>query len=430
MARKRNALTVSMNGRTVGMLDRDTSGVVGFGYDPAWLDWQDAIPVSLSLPLHEGRKTGRSVADLFDNLLPDSVRIRRHLAERVGARGIDVFNLLDAVGGDCAGALRFLPEGPDPGDPEPVEGKPISDTDIENILRGLGRAPLGSGAERGFRLSIAGAQDKTALLRREGQWEIPYGATPTTHILKPAIGQLPNGLDLTASVENEHFCLTFLSELGMPAARSEIALFGETRVLVVERFDRLWSHGRLLRRPQEDLCQALNLPWTLKYQSDGGPGIRQVMDLLLASDQAEGDRSEFLKAQVVFWLLGAKDGHAKNFSIHLGSGGRFTLAPFYDVLSTQPNVDLNQIQPNEFKLAMAVGDNRHYRVNDIVPRHYYQTADKVGLSKATLDALFARLRSDVPMALQRTIAAMPPGFPVQIARSIAGGVTRRLNLVT
>ncbi|HTJ64742.1 MAG TPA: HipA domain-containing protein, partial [Alphaproteobacteria bacterium] len=355
MARKRRALTLLMNGRKVGRLDRDTNGIVGFQYDPAWLDWQDAISVSRSLPLQEGRKTGNSVIDFFDNLLPDNVQIRRHLAERVGARGIDAFNLLDAVGRDCVGALQFVPEGTDPGDSTIVEGKPVSDAEIEHIVRNLKRAPLGSGVEGEFRISIAGAQDKTALLRRGYQWEIPHGATPTTHILKPAIGRLSNGLDLTASVENEHFCLTFLDRLGMSTARSEIARFGEIHVLVVERFDRLWSNGRLLRRPQEDMCQALNVPWTLKYQSEGGPSIRQIMDLLRASDKAEADRAEFFKAQIVFWLLGATDGHAKNFSIYLTPGERFNLTPFYDVLSAQPNVDMNQIRPEEFKLAMAMG---------------------------------------------------------------------------
>jgi len=430
MARKRLALSVLMNGRNVGRLDRDTNGIIGFAYDQAWLDWLDAIPISLSLPLQEGRKTGNSVADFFDNLLPDNVQIRRHLAERVGARGIDAFSLLDAVGRDCVGALQFIPEGSDSGNSTIIEGEPIDEAEIANILRNLKRAPLGSGVEKEFRISIAGAQDKTALLRRHDRWEIPRGTTPTTHILKPAIGQLPNGLDLTASVENEHFCLTLLGELGLPTTRSEIALFGDIHVLVVERFDRLWSSDRLLRRPQEDMCQALNVPWTLKYQSEGGPSIRQIMDLLLASDRAEADRANFFRAQILFWLLGATDGHAKNFSIHLNPGGRFSLTPIYDVLSAQPNVDMNQIQPKEFKLAMAAGDNRHYPVNSIVPRHYYQTADKTGLPKDMVDEIFVRLSSNLPAAVERTIAAMPKGFPSHIAESIAGGVTRRLRLVT
>jgi serine/threonine-protein kinase HipA len=430
MARNRNVLAVWMNGRKVGRLIRETNSGLEFQYDSSWLDWSHAMPVSLSMPLREEGYRGGVIATVFDNLLPDSVDIRRHLAERNRAEGTDAFSLLDAIGRDCVGALQFVGEGADPGDSTAIQGHPISSTDIEKIIRDLRRTPLGVGPETGFRISIAGVQEKTALLRRGDQWEIPNGATATTHILKPAIGLLPNGLDLTQSVENEHFCLTFLASLGLPVARSEIATFGETRVLVVERFDRLVSGDRLIRLPQEDMCQALQVPWSQKYEDAGGPGIQSILSLLKASDQAGPDRKQFIAAQLLFWLLGATDGHAKNFSIHLMPAGHFYLAPFYDVVSVQPNVDMNQIQPKEFRLAMAVGENRHYRVNEIVPRHYYQMADKAGLPKSDLDEAFAWLQNSVPSALGYAIAAMPPGFPVQLARSIAGGVTRRLRLVT
>jgi serine/threonine-protein kinase HipA len=430
MARKRHALTVWMNNRKVGRLSRETNGAIDFQYDAAWLEWQNTMPVSLSMPLREERYTGELVNTVFDNLLPDNIAIRRHVAERMGAEGTDAFNLLAAIGRDCVGALQFVPEGAEPGDATAVEGYPISDENIETIIRNLRRAPLGTGAETEFRVSIAGVQEKTALLRRDGQWEIPHGATPTTHILKPAIGLLPNGLDLTESVENEHFCLSLLAQLGLPVARSEIETFGKIRVLVVERFDRIRSKERLIRRPQEDMCQALGIPWTRKYENEGGPGIHPILMLLNASNGPDKDRKHFLTAQILFWLLGATDGHAKNFSIQLAVGGTFALAPFYDILSTQPNVDRKQIPLNGFKLAMAVGDSRHYTVNSIAPRHYYQTADKAGLSKEDVDDIFTQLSSDIPSALERTIAAMPKGFPSRLAESIASGVTKRLRLVT
>jgi serine/threonine-protein kinase HipA len=430
MARKRISLAVLMNGRRVGGLARETNGAVEFQYDLSWLAWPSAMPVSLSMPLREDRYAGATVTIAFDNLLPDNLTIRRHIAERVGAEGTDAFSLLNAIGRDCVGALQFISDGSDPGDVMVVEGEPITDRQIENIIRNLGSAPLGTGAEPDFRISIAGVQEKTALLRHGDRWLIPRGATPTTHILKPAIGRLGNGLDLTESVENEHFCLTFLAELGVPVARSEITAFGKTRVLVVERFDRIWTGERLIRRPQEDMCQTLGVPWTQKYENEGGPGIHRILTLLKASDEAERDRTGFLTAQILFWLLGATDGHAKNFSLYLLPGNQFTLAPLYDVLSAQPNVDKGEIRAKGFKLAMAVGDNRHYPVGSIVPRHYYQMADKAGLPKSTLDAIFARLSSDIPAALERTLAAMPKNFPSRIAESIAGGVTRRLGLVT
>jgi serine/threonine-protein kinase HipA len=430
MARKRHALAAWMNNRRVGRLSRETNGAIDFQYDVTWLEWQNTMPVSLSMPLREERYTGELVITVFDNLLPDNIDIRRHVAERMGAGGTDAFNLLAAIGRDCVGALQFVPEDAEPGDATAVDGYPISNQDIETMVRNLGRAPLGTGAKTDFRVSIAGAQEKTALLRRDGRWQTPHGATPTTHILKPAIGLLPNGMDLRESVENEHFCLTLLAQLGLPTARSEIEIFGTTHVLVVERFDRIWSKERLIRRPQEDMCQALGVPWTRKYENEGGPGIHPILTLMNASNTPDIDRKRFLTAQILFWLLGATDGHAKNFSIQLAVGGAFALAPFYDILSTQPNVDRKQIRLNGFKLAMAPGDGRHYAVNSIAPRHYYQTADKAGLAKDDVDEIFASLSSGIPSALERTIAAMPKGFPSRLAESIAGGVTRRLRLVT
>jgi serine/threonine-protein kinase HipA len=418
-----------MNGRKVGRLIREASGALEFRYDLSWLDWRHAMPVSLTMPLREEAYRGDVILTVFDNLLPDSLDIRRHLAERNRTRS-DAFSLLDAIGRDCVGALQFLDEDADPGDPTAIHGRPISSEEIEKILRDLWRTPLGVGAETGFRISLAGVQEKTALLWRGDHWEMPEGATATTHILKPAIGKGRDGLDLTHSVENEHFCLTFLGNLGLSVARTDIARFGEILVLVVERFDRLMSRDRLIRLPQEDLCQALQVPWTQKYERDAGPGIQKILSFLKASDQAGPDRRQFLAAQLLFWLLGATDGHAKNFSIHLMPEGHFHLAPFYDVMSVQPNVDLKQIPLKSFSLAMAVGDNRHYRVNEIAPRHYYQLADKAGLPKSELDEAFAWMKNAVPSALDRTIAAMPEGFTAQIAESIAGGVTRRLRLVT
>jgi serine/threonine-protein kinase HipA len=188
------------------------------------------------------------------------------------------------------------------------------------------------GEDEDFRISIAGAQEKTALLRWKNCWHKPSGTTATTHILKPQIGRLPNGIDLSCSVENEFFCLKLTAALGLPSAEVEIADFGGQRVLVVERFDRRWARdGRLLRLPQEDCCQALSVPPSLKYEADGGPGIPAILNLLNGSDDPTADRHRVLKALVVFWLLGATDGHAKNFSIFLGPGGRFSATPLYDV---------------------------------------------------------------------------------------------------
>jgi serine/threonine-protein kinase HipA len=433
MARRRSnaPLLIYLNGRLVGRLRRETSGAIDFQYDPSWLAWEHAIPVSLSLPLREDRYLGAPVVAVFDNLLPDNEKIRGRVAARVDAEGIDAYSLLAAIGRDCVGALQFLPEGSEPPRPGEIEGEPLNDRAIAKILDDLTANPLGLDDSEHFRISLAGVQDKTAFLRHDGQWLKPNGTTPTTHIFKPQIGKVPGStIDFSNSVENEYLCLTFLRALGFDTANVEIQTFGRKRVLVVERFDRTYARdGRLLRQPQEDFCQALSVPWAKKYENDGGPGIIDCLDLLGASDEVTLDRQAFMKAVIAFWLLGATDGHAKNFSVFLYPGSGFRLTPLYDVLSVQPVHDARQLTRNRYRMAMAVGDRRHYRVDSIMPRHFYQTGAKAGLDEGTIRGLFAQLVADAPEAIQATKASLPRGFPKDLANSIFTGFNSRLRLL-
>lgn len=436
MARRRTRipLNVFLNGRLVGQLNRDTSGAIDFRYADGWLGWEYAIPVSLSLPLREDRYIGAPVFAVFENLLPDNDDIRRQLAQRVQADGQDAYSLLSAIGRDCVGALQFLPDGvdgPDGGSkPGPIEARLLSDKEVGEILGNLASSPLGLGRDRDFRISLAGAQEKTALLFWKGKWRLPHGLTPTTHILKPQIGRRPNGFDLSNSVENEHLCLRLVAALGLPAATTAIADFAGHRTLVVERFDRLWARDkRLLRVPQEDFCQALSVPPSRRYEAEGGPGIAAIANLLKASDAPQADLRRFFKAQVVFWLLGATDGHAKNFSIRLAPGGRFTLAPLYDVISTQPNVDAGQIARNRWKLSMAVGKKRHYTMHAIMPRHFLETGRICGLPERMAMSVMEELADAVPGAIDRTLSGLPGKFPQALAVSIATAAVARAKLL-
>ncbi len=432
MARRKTSvsLNVFLNSRIVGRLDRAASGAISFCYDPAWLGWDQALPISLSLPLRESRLTGGVVTAYFDNLLPDGDAIRRQIAERVRADGYDAASLLAAIGRDCVGALQFLTERQEPGPAGGLEGAPISDADMAQRLKNLARNPLGLIEDDDFRISIAGAQEKTALLKINGQWHLPQGGTATTHILKPQLGVLASGIDMSRSVENEHVCMRLLSALGLPVAHTEIIDFADQRVLSIERFDRLWAKdGRLLRLPQEDCCQALGVHPSSKYESDGGPGIAQILGVLKASDDALADRLLFLKAQIVYWLIGATDGHAKNFSLSLMPGGRFRMTPLYDVMSAQPAVDAGQLRHNKMKLAMAVGDRRHYTVGDIQPRHFRQMAAANGIPESVVDEIFEGLRRQVPEAIEKTMQAMPESVPKVLMDSVATGVISRLRLL-
>jgi serine/threonine-protein kinase HipA len=432
MARKsaRVPLNVYLNARLVGRLRRESSGAIAFQYDQSWLDWEHTFAVSLSLPLREDRYVGDPVIAVFDNLLPDNDDIRRRVAARSGAAGSDAYNLLAAIGRDCVGALQFLPDDIDPGKAGEVAAAPISDEEIAERLSNLATAPLGIGADKAFRISIAGTQDKTALLRWKGRWHVPHGTTATTHILKPQIGNR-DGRDLRHSVANEHLCMRILAGLDIPVASTEICDFGDQRALVVERFDRRWTRDkRLLRLPQEDCCQALSVPPTLKYQSDGGPGMAGILDFLKGSDDPAHDRLIFMKAQIAFWLLAAIDGHAKNFSVFLHPRGGFRLTPFYDVMSAQPLFDHKRIQRRDMKLAMSVGDNRHYHIHEIRPRHFQQTAQRAALPQGVAEMALDQIAGSLTGAIESACTALPAGFHADTRDSIAEGALKRLKVIT
>ena len=437
MARRKRhpPLRVQLNNRPVGRLQKASSGAVDFQYDPEWLNRDRAIPISLSLPLREDAYRGAVVTAVFDNLLPDSDAIRRRVAEKVGAEGIDAYSLLKAIGRDCVGALQFVHDDDDhhhdDSDGKTIQGESLSGRQIEKLLKGLAQAPLGLTRDDEFRISVAGAQEKTALLRMDGQWLKPHGTTPTTHIFKGAIGELPNGINLSHSVENEYYCLRLAAGFGLPVNNAEIGIFGKTKALIIERFDRRWTKdGRLLRIPQEDFCQALSVPPTVKYQRDGGPNLVKILDLLKGSDDPTRDQQTVLKAQVFFWLIGATDGHAKNFSIFLGPGGSYHLTPLYDILTGQPSLDAGQIDQRQFRLAMSVGKNRHYRMHEILGRHFVQTGEAAGLPKQLVRDALEEMAGRTEAALEQVESELPRTFPRGIHQSVSRGVLDRAKKLT
>jgi serine/threonine-protein kinase HipA len=429
--RKYSPLRVLLNGAAVGILHKESSGAISFQYERSWLDRNDAIPVSLSLPLRDDAFRGAPVQAVFENLLPDSEMLRQLVANRVGAAGTDAYSLLSEIGRDCVGALQFLPDGIEsPGATENLQGEVMDEAAIEKLLKTLGKAPLGMDGKSEFRISVAGAQEKTALLKHNGQWIKPRGTTPTTHLLKRQMGTLPNGMNLSNSVENEYYCLKLLEAFSLPVAEVEIEQFGNETVLVVERFDRKWESAEALRRlPQEDCCQALSFPPGMKYQVQGGPGMLEILNLLKAADAPVKDQYKFIKAQILFWLIGATDGHAKNFSIFLGAGGRFEMTPMYDVLSAQPSLDAKEIDRGDLKLAMFVGDNRHYRIDEISGRHFVQTVKRARLAESiALDAL-KELAAKAEPALAQVEKGLPRQFPGVIHESVSRCLRERAKRI-
>ncbi|MCC5960163.1 MAG: type II toxin-antitoxin system HipA family toxin [Rhodobacteraceae bacterium] len=409
----------------VGTLTRATDGAISFAYEPTWLVSDTAFPVASALPLSKAKWQGDPVVAAFDNLLPDSEgELREKIAARVGAPGKDAFSLLSVLGRDCVGALQFLPVGESPSEQD-MQYRVISQEEMVADLKNLAAAPLAQGEDEDFRISIAGAQEKTAYLRVDNQWAKPRGITPTSHIFKTPMGILPgpDQIDLSDSVENELFCMTLAREIGLPAAHVEkITLPGQV-VLSVERFDRVWQGNTLKRLPQEDICQSLGYPSAMKYQKLGGPGIAQIMELLRESDTPIEDRETFFRAQIFFFLIGASDGHAKNFSLRLGRRGRFSLAPLYDILSVAPVVRAGRLQRKRYRLAMSI--DGHYGIDEVVPRHFEAEGRAAGLPKGRALELLQDMTARLCTATERTMVAVSDQVPQSVSEPIATDAMQR-----
>ncbi|MCE5256585.1 MAG: type II toxin-antitoxin system HipA family toxin [Spirochaetaceae bacterium] len=427
---KTYSLCVWMNEIRVGRWSVNAQGSHEFSYEASWLEEPETRPISLSLPLAPSDFTysGKVVEAYFDNLLPDSTEIRQRIRSRYGAASLSAFDLLAEVGRDCVGALQLLPDEEPPKGIWSIEGRDVDETQIETILKGVTSLEAGTKiADESFRISIAGAQEKTALLYHEGRWMVPLGSTPTTHILKLPLGTIGGmGIDMSGSIENEWLCSRIAEALGISTAKCEIGRFGDTSVLIVERFDRrLAQDGSwIMRLPQEDFCQVTGTPPSGKYESDGGPGILPIMRLLLGSREPFIDREAFFKAQLLFWLLAAPDGHAKNFSVFIEQGGRFRLTPLYDIISAYPVLGhgKGRIPPQKLKLAMAFsGKNRHYEWDKIGLRHIRETAKNCDFAQE-IDKMVAELVARVPLVVSDLSATLPATFPDAIASPIFEGL--------
>ncbi|OIO82366.1 MAG: toxin HipA, partial [Gallionellaceae bacterium CG1_02_56_997] len=356
----------------------------------------------------------------------------RRLAMRHQTGGIDPFQLLAKLGRDCVGAIQLLPEEETPSDVYEIRGEVLNTARIAQRLRNTTSAQaLGQhDHDEDLRLSIAGAQEKTALLRHEGKWLLPHGSTPTTHIFKLPLGLVGHmQADMRTSVENEWLCSKIVNAYGIPIARCEIEHFEEQKTLVVERFDRTPSSDGswIIRLPQEDMCQATGASPLRKYQSDGGPGIAQIMELLLGSDHAEQDLRRFFKTQLIFWVLAATDGHGKNFSIAHLARGRYRATPIYDVLSAHPVIGKgkNQIPPQKAKLAMAVrGSTNYYLIEKIQRRHWIAQAQQVGLGAAAAEQLIEEIIGSTEAVITDVSRLLPDNFPMDLAEAIFSGMKK------
>lgn len=437
---RRKALGLWMNGGFVGTWRMGPGSEDLLEYAADWKSSPQGRPLSLSLPFTPGSTphSGEVVRAYFDNLLPDSQDIRARAATRFRARSTDAFDLLAQIGRDCVGALQILPDGMTPGNVDAVEATPLAEHEVAAILRGAVASPAfgeRTPEDDDFRISIAGAQEKTALAYIDGQWCRPHGSTPTTHILKLPMGLVGNmKLDLRHSIENEWLCSRILGAYGLPVADCEPLQFEDIKVLSVKRFDRAWLDGPrgrwLARLPQEDFCQATGTPATLKYEADGGPGIDRIMGLLATSASPQRDRRNFFLAQLLFWMLRAPDGHAKNFSLSIRPGGAYALTPLYDVMSAWPVIGDGPGTLSEHKVRMAMAirsTNAHWKMREILPRHWLALGKRYGVldeAGRTVETLVGDLVERTPAVVAGIESMLPAGFPEQVAAPVLRGLER------
>jgi serine/threonine-protein kinase HipA len=410
-------LIVLLSDREVGRVRQNQRGRLKFIYNDEWREARGAYPLSLSMPLAASEHPHDLIDSFIWGLLPDNALILESWARKFQVPARSAYALISHVGEDCAGAVQFVR--PDRLDAVRDEGPGdidwLDESDIATRLKMLRddhsawRRPGDTG-----QFSLAGAQPKTALLLLDGNWGVPSGRIPTTHILKPPTGAFDG------HAENEHFCLVLARALGMPAASSTVMHFRDEVAFVVERYDRRIIDRRIVRVHQEDMCQAFGVPPSRKYENEGGPGVSRIVDFLREnSGSSIEDVQTFIDAVAYNWLIGGTDAHAKNYSVLIGAGGRNRLAPLYDLASILP---YGEFDPLKLKLAMKLGGK--YRLRDISARSWEKLAGELRLDKEEVARRVREMAGKLPaeaQAIRKTLEESGMKHPV------LGRLTERLS---
>ncbi len=409
------SLVVLLEGRVAGVLTRLPAGRLRFDYDEEYRNQAQFVPLSVSMPKQVRSHTDGAITPWLWGLLPDNDAVLDRWARQFHASASSPFSLLGTpIGEDCPGAVQLA--SPDVADAllhRAGDVAWLTEDEVAARLRDL-REDATSWLGRSFvgQFSLAGAQAKTALLFQDGRWGVPSGAAATTHILKPAVAGLDDH-DL-----NEHLCLDAARRAGLVAARSRIGRFGAESAIVVERYDRREAGGAIRRVHQEDLCQALGVAPTRKYQNEGGPGPAEIVALfrnVMPSRVAEESVWRFIDALAWNWVIGGTDAHAKNYSVLL-AGAAVRMAPLYDVASGLPY----GVHERRLRFAMKLGGRY-----DVFPHHnpWPRVADELGVARARVVARVRDLAGRAPDALSDA-AAVPD--VAELRRELA---TRLVDLV-
>jgi serine/threonine-protein kinase HipA len=386
-------LDVYLHSEFVGHLIQDKGGQMTFQYADSWLEAPGASPLSQSLPLRKERFSRNECRGYFGGILPEESK-REIIARNLGISARNDYAMLEQIGGECAGAVTFVPAG------EPLPGieyryRKLSSVELAAVLRELPRRPLLAGDE-GIRLSLAGAQDKVAVRVDGDEISLPLGGAPSTHILKPAVERFEG------VVSNEALCMRLAAAIGIPTAKVETRSVEGLDYLLVERYDRIYravpgQDPVLDRLHQEDFCQALGIVSEMKYQKEGGPSLKQSFALLReVSSTPVIDLSRLLDAVIFNYLVGNNDAHGKNFSLlYRGiatDNMQVSLSPLYDIVST--------VYYPEISRTMAMKLGGEYSSEKVMPRNFEQFAEEAGLAKPMV-------RRRVTEVVEAILSALP-----------------------
>jgi len=415
-------LNVYLKNEIVGKLELDDSRRFVFTYKKSWLQHDSAVPLSIGLPLQEEPYLDDSARPFFSNLLPES-EIRQTIARKLGLSENNDFALLEAVGGECAGAVSLLPDEVERTSEQSY--RELSDDQLNEIIAELPNRPFLCG-EEGIRLSLAGAQNKLPVFYHSNnnlnqQISLPIGGAASSHILKPPMARYPH------TVENEAFCMQLAQDIGLTVPGVDI-LHKHENLYLVERYDRVYTidtaqDGQLERVHQEDFCQALDVAPDQKYEKEGGPGLQQCFTLLREkSILPTQDVSRLLDWVIFNYLIGNADAHAKNISLLLTQQGPH-LAPFYDLLCTAIYEGLTD------KLAMKIGGKDEPEW--IIARYWQAFADDIEINYKLVKNRLVTIREAVLDAASQTKKALVDKHgDCEVYDDIINVIEERANKIT
>ncbi len=392
-----DALDVYLHGRLAGRLERQSQARLNFAYATRWVE-EGGAPISLSLPVRGEAYTDDECAPFFEGLLPEGDFLKA-ISRTLHVSARNSFQLLAEIGGECAGAISVGPVGgPLPGR---VRKRPrwLSEGELGALLANLPDRPLlGTiDGEGGFRISLAGAQDKVGVLFDGRRIGLSQGNPPSTHIVKAPIP------GVTDSVANEAFCMTLASCVALDVAGVEPRAAEGNEYLLVTRYDRDDLAGPDGRLHQEDFCQALGLVPAVKYENEGGPAVADCAGLIHRHSGAPArDIIAFLDALLFNFLIGNHDAHSKNYSLLLDGPGAPRMAPLYDLLSTAV------IEGASRSLAMKYGGEK--RPNYLRRRHLRRLGEELGVRPALVERRARIMVDRVPGSLDIARRALPAAF--------------------